>query len=49
MRLVAHALIGLALRRYRRRRLADRYAILIADVGLTRAEQEAFLTLRNRR
>lgn len=49
MRLVAHALIGLALRRFWRRRLANQYAILIADVGLTRAEQEAFLTLRGRR
>jgi hypothetical protein len=49
MRLVAHVIIGLALRRFWRRRLADQYAILIADVGLTRAEQRAFVALRRAR
>lgn len=46
MRLVAHVIIGLAFRRFWRRRLADQYAILIADIGLTRAEQETLLALR---
>ena len=49
MRLIAHLIIGLALRRFWRRRLADQYAILIADVGLTRAEQQTFMALRRAR
>jgi hypothetical protein len=49
MRLIAELLITTALRRFWRRRLVDQYAILIADIGLTRAEQEVLLTLRNHR
>jgi hypothetical protein len=46
MRLVAEMFFTLAFRRFWRRRLADQYAILIADIGLTRSEQQAFLELR---
>jgi hypothetical protein len=49
MRLVTHMIIALAFRRYWRRRLADQYAILIADIGLTRAEQSTLLALRRAR
>ena len=49
MRLVTNVIFALAFRRFWRRRLADHYAMLIADVGLTRAEQQAILTLRRAR
>jgi hypothetical protein len=49
MRLVTHMIFALAFRRYWRRRLADQYAILIADIGLTRAEQSTMLALRRAR
>jgi hypothetical protein len=49
MRLIAELLIAAAFRRFWRRRLVDQYAILIADIGLTRAEQDVMLTLRNHR
>ena len=49
MRLIAELLILAALRRFWRRRLTDQYALLIADIGLTRAEQDVLLTLRQHR
>jgi hypothetical protein len=49
MRLVTHLILALAFRRFWRRRLADQYAILIADIGLTRAEQSTLLALRRSR
>ena len=49
MRLITHIILGFAFRRFWRRRLLDQYAILIADVGLTHAEQQAYLTLRRAR
>ena len=49
MRVVAHLLLMVAFRRFWRRRLADQYALLVADIGLTRAEEQAFLALRRSR
>lgn len=49
MRLVTEIIFAVAMRRFWRRRFADQYALLLADVGLTRAEQQAFLALRRRR
>lgn len=49
MRLVMHLLFGLALRRFWRRRLADQYAILVADIGLTPTEQQVLIALRRAR
>ena len=49
MRLVMHIILALAFRRFWRRRLADQYAILLADIGLTRGEQQAMLALRRAR
>jgi hypothetical protein len=49
MRLVTDLVFALAFRRFWRRRLADQYAILLADIGLTQNEQQAFLVLRRAR
>jgi hypothetical protein len=49
MHLLAHVIAALAFRRLWRRRLVDEHAVLIAAIGLTRAEEEAFLSLRRRR
>ena len=49
MRLVMHIVLALAFRRFWRRRLADQYAILVTDIGLTRSEQLAMLALRRAR
>ena len=49
MRFLTEMLFALALRRFWRRRLADEYALLLADIGLSRTEQQAFLTLRRSR
>ena len=49
MRVLAHLLLTVAFRRFWRRRLADQYALLVADIGLTRAEEQAFLALRRSR
>jgi hypothetical protein len=49
MRLLAELMIAAAFRRFWRRRLVDQYALLIADIGLTRAEQDVLLTLRAHR
>ena len=49
MRLVTEMVFAFAFRRFWRRRLADQYAILLADIGLTRDEQHAFLALRRAR
>jgi hypothetical protein len=49
MRTIAGMLAALLFRRFPRRRLADEYAILIADIGLSTAEEEALLLLRRRR
>jgi hypothetical protein len=49
MRTIADMLTALLLRRFWRRRLADEYAVLIAGIGLERAEEEALLSLRRRR
>ena len=49
MRTLADMLTALLLRRFRRRRLADEYAVLVAAIGLDRAEEEALLALRRRR
>jgi len=49
MRLVTEMFLALAFRRFWRRRLADQYAILLADIGLTRREQQTFLALRRAR
>ena len=49
MRTIAGMFSALLFRRFSRRRLADEYAILIADIGLDRAEEEVLLLLRRRR
>lgn len=49
MRLRVLSMLGQAWRGFWRRWRADQYASLIADIGLTRAEQQAFLALRRRR
>jgi hypothetical protein len=49
MRLLTFTFLRLALRRFWGRRPADEYAALVAAVGLSRAEEEAFLSLRGRR
>jgi hypothetical protein len=49
MRLVAELIFALAFRRYWKRHLTDQYAVLIAGVGLTRAEEQTFLALRRAR
>jgi hypothetical protein len=49
MRLIARLIFELAFSRYWQRRLTDQYAILVADVGLTREETEMFLRLRRAR
>ena len=49
MRIIVHAVLTIIFRRYWRRHLAAQYEVLIADVGLTRAEQRAIMTLRRAR
>jgi hypothetical protein len=49
MRLITHLIFALAFRRYWKRHFADQYAVLIAGVGLTRAEEQTFLALRRAR
>ena len=49
MRIVAEMLFAFLFRRFWRRRLADEYAVLLAGIGLERAEEEALLSLRRRR
>lgn len=49
MRFVMHLILGLAFRRFWRRRLADQYAILTADIGLTLDEQQTLVALRRLR
>jgi monomeric isocitrate dehydrogenase len=49
MRMITDILFGLALRAFWRRHFADQYAVLLADIGLTRQEQEVMLELRRTR
>ncbi len=49
MRVITHLLLTLAFRRSWRPLLADPYALLVADIGLSHAEEQAFLTLRRSR
>jgi hypothetical protein len=46
MRLVFRLILAAAFRRHWRRHMRDQYAVMIAHTGLTRAEQETFLSLR---
>jgi hypothetical protein len=49
MRLITDFIMALALRSFWRRRFADQYEVLLADIGLTREEQKALLELRRTR
>jgi hypothetical protein len=49
MRVIAHLLLTFTFRRFWQRRPADQYALLVNDIGLSRAEEQAFLALRRSR
>jgi hypothetical protein len=49
MRTLLDKLFAIFLGTYWRHRLADEHAVFIAHIGLSHAEEEALLALRNRR